>query len=163
MSRPSPPVPTEGRLRAPLIESPAFVFMQVGRLAMNWAAEALELFELTLAEFATLALIHRTGPMSQDALAERLGISKAAMSGLATSLEDAGLAERRMHMCDGRKRALTITRAGTELVAEASDELAVVDAQFLERVGEDVVGALAELAPPNLTPIEMAFRWLGRD
>jgi hypothetical protein len=61
MSRPTPPVRIDGRLQAPLSESAAFVLMQTGRLAMQWTAEALELFELSIAEFATLALIQRLG------------------------------------------------------------------------------------------------------
>jgi DNA-binding MarR family transcriptional regulator len=161
MTRSGPPVRTDGRLQGPLIESPAFVLMQAGRLAMAWTAEALELFELSVQQFATLALIHRLGPMSQAAAADRLGISKAAMSELATSLERAGLAERRMGMFDGRKRALWITRSGAELLAEAADELAVVDAQFLEHIGEEVIQALAQLPPRDLTPVEAALRAAG--
>ena len=64
-------------------------------------------------------------------------------------------------MFDGRKRALAITRPGRELLAEAADELAIVDAQFADVAGEDVIRALAELAPPNLTAIEIALRRLG--
>jgi DNA-binding MarR family transcriptional regulator len=108
-------------------------------------------------------LIHRLGGISQAGIADRLGISKAAMTGIATSLERAGLAERRLHGFDGRQRALHVTLAGTELVAEAADELATVDAQFSECVGEDVVKALAELPPPRLTSIEQALRTAGWD
>jgi hypothetical protein len=32
-----------------------------------------------------------------------------------------------------------------------------VDAQFTDRAGEEVIQALAELPPPNLTPLERAL------
>jgi DNA-binding MarR family transcriptional regulator len=90
--------------------------MQTGRLAMEWTAEALELFELSIAEFATLALIQRLGRMGQSAIAERLGLTKAAMSEVAAGLAGAGLVQRMMPFYDGRQRLLDTTRAGAELV-----------------------------------------------
>jgi DNA-binding MarR family transcriptional regulator len=95
--------------------------------------------------------------MGQSAIAERLGLTKAAMSGVAAGLTGAGLVQRMMPFYDGRQRLLDTTRAGAELVAEAADEIAIVDAQFTDRVGEKVIQALAELPPPNLTPIERAL------
>jgi DNA-binding MarR family transcriptional regulator len=157
MSRPTPPVRIDGRLQAPLSESAAFVLMQTGRLALEWTAEALEMFELSIAEFATLALIQRLGQMGQSAIAERLGLTKAAMSEVAAGLVGAGLLQRMMPFYDGRQRLLDTTRAGAELVSEAADEIAIVDAQFTDRAGEEVIHALAELPPPNLTPLERAL------
>jgi DNA-binding MarR family transcriptional regulator len=161
MARASPPVRSDRRLQKPLIDSPTFVLMQAGRLAMEWAAEALELFELTLVQYATLALTQRIGPMSQAAIAERLGISKAAMSTVASQLVSAGLAERRMSYYDARERRLGPTQAGAELLAEAADELSCVDERFAECIGEEVLRQLAELPPPTLTAVEQALRALG--
>lgn len=93
MARLSPPVPVDVRLQGPLKESPAFVLMQAGRLAMDWTAEALELFGLRVPQFATLALVHRLGAISQASIAERLGIGYPAMSALATGV-DAQFTER---------------------------------------------------------------------
>jgi MarR family transcriptional regulator, lower aerobic nicotinate degradation pathway regulator len=161
VSRPSPPVPTDVRLPGPLADSPGFVLMQVGRLAMEWTTEALALLELNLHEFATLMLVYRMGGISQAAIADRLGISKAAVSELATDLEARGLAERRPHRFDRRRRALYVTPGGSELLAEAADELAAIDAQFADKVGEEAIRALSELPPPRLTPVEEAMRAAG--
>jgi DNA-binding MarR family transcriptional regulator len=154
-------MPTDRRLRTPLKESPAFVLMQAGRLASEWTAEALQTLELTTAQFATLALITRVGPLTQGSVGEQLGVSKPVMSRIASRLVAAGLAERRLDFYDARHRRLCPTQAGAELVAEASDEVATVDAQFLERIGEDSLTALAELPPPTLTAMERALVNLG--
>src|SRR2546423_9934961 len=119
MARLSPPVPVHVRLQGPLKESPAFVLMQAGRLAMDWTAEALELFELSVPQFATLALVHRLGAISQASIAERLGIGYPAMSAVATALEAAGLVERRGGSFDGRGPAAGGPRAGGALLPGA--------------------------------------------
>lgn len=161
MSRLIPPVPTEVRLRGPLAESPSFVLMQAGRLALEWSVEALGVFELTLHQFAALLLISRLNGITQIGIVERLGISKAAVSGLVSELERSGLVERRRRLFNARERALYVTRAGAELVAEAADELGAIDAQFVERVGEDAITALSELPPAVLSPLETALRAAG--
>ena len=157
MPRPSPPVPTDVRLQGPLAESASFVVMQAGRLALEWTAEALGLFDLEIRAFAALLVINRLGGITQMGLVERLGISKAGVSALVTALEGDGLVERRWRLFDGRQGALYVTRAGAELVGEAADELAVIDAEFVDRVGEAGIKALAEIPPPRRTPIESAL------
>jgi DNA-binding MarR family transcriptional regulator len=149
-------VRTHGRLPPPLIDSPTFVLMQAGRLAMQWAAEALELFELEIAGFATLAVIQRLGPMTQAALADRLGVSHTTMSRVASGLVDAGLAVREYDYFDARHRRLCITGPGAELVAAAADELAEVESELPREVTE----ALATLPPENLGPIVETVRLL---
>jgi DNA-binding MarR family transcriptional regulator len=143
-------------LPPPLIDLPSFVLMQAGRLAMQWTAEALELFGLSVAEFATLAMIQRLGSMTQAALADRLGISHTTMSRVASGLVGAGLAIREYDYFDGRQRRLCITGAGSELVAAAADELAEVESPLPAEVTE----ALAKLPPENLRPILETVRQL---
>ena len=155
--RQRPPVRTQWRLPPPLIQSPAFVLIQAGQLAMAWATEALELFELTVAEFATLALIGGLGPMTQAALADRLGMSQTSMSRIASSLEKAGLATRQPDYFDGRSRRVGLTEAGSELLAEAADELRAVGGS----IPEEVLTVLGELPPEYLGPIMEKVRKLG--
>jgi DNA-binding MarR family transcriptional regulator len=124
---------------------------------MEWAAEAVDPFGLTLPQFAALALVQRFDGISQSGIGERLGLSKAAVSGIAMSLEQQRLLVRRQHMLDPGRRALYVTQAGAELVAAAADRLARVDARFLDRVGEEAIEALAKLPPRNLSAIEIAL------
>src|SRR5215467_7280960 len=93
-ARPSAPVRIDGRLPPPLIESPAFVLMQAGRLAQDWTTQALEPFGFTVADYAALSVMLGLGPIKQAALAERPGLSQVATSGLASSLVSRGLAQR---------------------------------------------------------------------
>lgn len=136
--------------------------MQAGQLALEWAAEALEVFGLTVPEFAALALVHRYAGISQRAVGERLGLSKSAASVLAAGLERRCLLDRQQHIFSPGRRALYVTRAGADLVGDAADELAVVDLQFLECVPGEAIKALAELQPRDLTPVELALRAAGR-
>ena len=69
-----------------------------GRLAMERATRAPDVFGLSVAEYAALLLIRRFGGITQGAVAERLGISKASMSVLATALANRGLVNRRQHL-----------------------------------------------------------------
>jgi MarR family transcriptional regulator, transcriptional regulator for hemolysin len=159
--RPSPPVRIDRRLPSPLIESPAFVLMQAGRLAMEWTEQALELFEISLTEFAALSILQRLGPMTQAAVAERLGISHVAMSGLASRLEDGGLAKREAHYLDRRRRFLCVTHAGAGLVTRAAGELSAVDSQLREHLPGDAIKGLAELPPEDVGPVVELIRTLG--
>jgi len=134
------------------------VLMQAGRLALEWAAQALDLLELSVVQYAALVLVHRFGGIGQGAIGERLGVSKAAMSGIAVALESRGLVERRQNLRNPARRTVHITRAGAELLAQAAEELAVVDRRFHECLDGDAVRALAELPPRELTPIELALR-----
>ena len=135
--------------------------MQVGRLAMMWATEALEPLGLSLHQFAALALVQHFGGISQRGVAERLGLSKSAMSGIATNLERRRLLQRPQHLYDPQRRALYITRGGGDLLADASTELARIDARFRRLVGQDVIQALGELPPPELSAIEQALLAAG--
>src|SRR5690242_10909531 len=130
MRRTNPPIRTDSRLQGGLYESPAFVLMQAGRLALEMAARALDLYELTVTEFAALQLVRSFGGICQSAIAERLGISRAAMSGIAMTLDRRGLIDRRQDMFDPGRRAIYLTPRGQELLADASQALAPVDSHF---------------------------------
>lgn len=131
------------RLPPPLIDSAAFVVMQAGRLAFDWTAEALEVFGLTAAEFAALSIVHQLGPITQGAVAERIGISRVAMSGVAKALAERDLIRRVAAFVDLRRRLLCMTEAGIDLLAIAMDELAEVDSRF----PDDIASQLGTLAP----------------
>ncbi|HEX6460758.1 MAG TPA: MarR family winged helix-turn-helix transcriptional regulator [Thermoleophilaceae bacterium] len=135
--------------------------MQAGRLAMERTAAALEPLGLEVAQFATLAMIDRLQPITQAALAERLGISKSAISRVVIRLVADGLVVQRLPWRDARRRDLYVTAAGAELMVSGITALARVDARLAAHIGDDAIRALPTLAPPNLTPVQTALRALG--
>jgi DNA-binding MarR family transcriptional regulator len=157
----SPPVRTDLRLQGPLFESPTFVLMQAGRLAMEWAARALEPFELSVAEYAALLLVQRYGGISQGAVGARLGLGKASASGLAVRLERRRFIERRQDVFHPGRRALYITSAGVGALTELAAAVAAVDRRFAKCLGPNGCQALAELPPRRLSPVEVALRAAG--
>jgi DNA-binding MarR family transcriptional regulator len=156
-------VRTDFRLKGPLFESPAFVLMQSGALAMQWAARTLEAFGLSVREYAALQVVRSDGGISQDVVGARLGLSKATTCRLATRLERRHLIDRRQHILNPARRALYITSTGAELLAEAAQGFATVDVRFRKCLGDEALRALAELPPRELTPIEFALRAAGWD
>jgi DNA-binding MarR family transcriptional regulator len=135
--------------------------MQAGRLAFDRTAAALEPLGLDVAHFAALALIHRLEPITQAALAQRLGISTSAISRVGTSLAAEGLVMRQLPWRDARRRDLYVTGTGAELTARGASALAKVDGPLAAHLGDEAIRALATLAPPNLTPIQTTLRALG--
>jgi len=146
-------------LPEPLFESAAFVLMQAGRLALEWTAAALAERTLTPHEYAALAVIQRFGGISQGVVAQRLGLSKASLSAIATRLERRDLISRVQHPWRPGRRALYVTRRGLELLGELENELSAIDARFRKRVDTASLQALAEIPARDLTPIELALRY----
>jgi DNA-binding MarR family transcriptional regulator len=135
--------------------------MQAGALAMKWTGEVLESFGLSVPEYAALLLIRRFGGISQGVVGERLGLSKAAICGMAQSCERRRLISRSQDPWSPGRRALYLTDSGLQALAEATDRVAIVDARFRRRVDEASLLALAELPARTLTPVELALRAAG--
>jgi DNA-binding MarR family transcriptional regulator len=131
VSRPTPPVRTSGPLPPPLSESPAFALMQAGRIAMELATEVLEPLGLTVAEFAALAVVERLGKVPQATLAERLGMSQPTLLELVKPLRRDGLLDRWMGIYDCRRRELTVSEAGWEVLRQAAVALEQLEEAML--------------------------------
>lgn len=72
---------------------------------------------LTTGEGRVLFNVRRAGPIRQSALAERLGIEAMTLSGLIDRLEGKGYVERQPDPADRRAKLVTLTEAGTAVVA----------------------------------------------
>ena len=72
--------------------------------------------KLTLARFDVLAVLALHGPMSQQALAGHLFVTKGNVVGLIDRLSGQGLVERTRSATDGRVNLVRVTRAGQRLV-----------------------------------------------
>ncbi|MEO5323781.1 MarR family transcriptional regulator [Mesorhizobium sp. CC13] len=72
---------------------------------------------LTTGEGRVLFNVRRAGPIRQAALAERLGVEAMTLSGLIDRLEGKGYVERQPDPADRRAKLVTLTEAGTAVVA----------------------------------------------
>ena len=94
---------------------------------MNWCAArsrgafAAELERLGLRpqQFAVLSVIAAEPGLTQQALVESTGVDPSTMVQVLDGLQDAGLAERRPHATDRRKRAVHLTTEGGAALARA--------------------------------------------
>jgi DNA-binding MarR family transcriptional regulator len=94
---------------------------------MNWCAArsrgafAAELERLGLRppEFAVMSVIAAQPGLTQQALVDATGVDPSSMVQLLDGLEERGIAERRPHPTDRRKRAIHLTREGRSTLGRA--------------------------------------------
>jgi DNA-binding MarR family transcriptional regulator len=89
---------------------------------------------LTVSRATVLWILRRTGPSLQRDLAAALGVTARTVTGLVDGLAAAGLVTREPHPSDRRATHVTLTAAGTGLVATLEREQ--------EQLGEQLFGAM---------------------
>jgi DNA-binding MarR family transcriptional regulator len=114
----------------PMGEYPGFLLNWVA--ARSRGAFALALAELGLRppQFAALVMIEAVPGLAQQDLVSATGIDPSTMVAMLDGLEGDGLAERRPHPEDRRKRALHLTDAGRLRLTEARAAAAGLRAQI---------------------------------
>jgi DNA-binding MarR family transcriptional regulator len=73
---------------------------------------ALREVDLSLTEALLLSYVDHHGAMSQTATAERLGITRAAVTGIVETLLERHLIDRKADPADGRRKLITVTTTG---------------------------------------------------
>ena len=118
-----------------LAQYTGFLVNWVARRSRERFAKALEA-ELGLhpREFGVLAVVQREPGITQQAIGEAAGVDPSTMVATLDGLEERGLAERRPHPSDRRKRAVYLTDDGQEAAARAR--------RIGTDVGKEVFGAL---------------------
>ena len=89
---------------------------------------------ITTALYGVLATIAR-GPISQQAIADQLGLTGPAIVQSVDRLEQAGLVERRRDLADRRSYALRPTRDGRAVLRQAGTAIAQIDDQLDRTLG----------------------------
>jgi DNA-binding MarR family transcriptional regulator len=126
-------------------ERPPAALAEYTGFLMNWvalrsrrhfAAALAERFDLHPRDFGALNVIERDPGQTQHALGEAAGVDPSSMVATLDALEARGLAERRPHPSDRRKRAVYLTTEGRTVVREARGLAA--------EAGRDVLGVLTE-------------------
>ncbi|MFB7575756.1 MarR family winged helix-turn-helix transcriptional regulator [Streptomyces sp. NPDC056165] len=92
------------------------VFLELGNAAGAVVADALAEFEVTASVAGVLGMLQPgDAPLTMREIAARLHCDPSTVSLTADKLEGMGLATRRPHPDDGRKRTLVLTERGHEL------------------------------------------------
>ncbi len=97
---------------------PGFLLNWVGQRSREAFAAQLGELGLKPPQFAALNVIDARPGLTQQALVGQTGIDPSTMVATLDSLEALGLAERRPHPTDRRKRAVHLTKAGQRKLAE---------------------------------------------
>ena len=92
-----------------------------GRRLAHRFARALEPLELGTRHFGLLNLIDARPGSTQHELGERSMIDPSSMVVVVDDLERRGLAQRRVHPADRRKRVVVLTDAGREMLRRARE------------------------------------------
>ena len=124
----------------PLASAPGFLLSWNGHRIARYFAAALEPLGLRPPHFGVLTLIDANPGSAQRELVERSMIDASTMVAVIDELEERGLAERRPHPQDRRKRAVyltpqgrrTLQRARTVAAQTATDVFNPLDGKELE-------------------------------
>ena len=103
-----------------LAGSVGFLLSKLGFLTASRFAEALRPLQLNPGHFALLRIVDASGPRSQQALGESLGIPPSRMVALVDELERPGLLERRRSEHDRRVNQVALTTEGRRVLKKAS-------------------------------------------
>lgn len=83
------------------------------------------------ADFAVLSALEELGPMSQAELGRRLGLDRSDVVAVLDRLEDAGSVARAQDPSDRRRNVITLTRAGSRVLADLERHLDDIQKEFL--------------------------------
>jgi DNA-binding MarR family transcriptional regulator len=111
------------------------------RLA-EFTAPALAPFGITGRELAVLMSIDDLTPLSQQDVADRLGVDRTTMVTLIDGLEDKDLVVRRPDAEDRRRNVVVLTGAGQATMAEAAEAAEAAEQQFLAQLSAAEVASL---------------------
>lgn len=129
-----------------------FLLAQIGSHAASKFGERLEALKLTPPQAGILGILGRESGLSQQMLADLLGMFPSRLVAVLDDMERAGLVERRPHPSDRRVSALHLTAAGkktlqavgrvakqheTELCAALNPDEREILEKFLARIVEE--------------------------
>lgn len=104
---------------------------------------------VTVAEWVLLRVLHDAEPTAPSRLADRLGLTRGAVSKLADRLEAKGLIARAASASDGRAHTLALTPQGADLVPVLAALADQNDAEFFAELTADeravIAGALRRI------------------
>ncbi|WP_029449338.1 MarR family winged helix-turn-helix transcriptional regulator [Corynebacterium nuruki] len=108
----------------------------------RWAAQ---IPELTKTQYAVLKVIQEQPSIEQNRAAALAGTDRSTIADMLSRLENQGLVRRTVAAEDRRRRALTLTEQGSELLRATIDRVSEVDHSLLEPLTADEQETLSRL------------------
>lgn len=141
-----------------MLTSAGYLLLKAGHYMGQDFDATLASLDLTGREFLVLSFVSAAEGLSQQRLAERLGLDPTLIVGLVDTMEERGLMTRQRDTADRRRNVLCLTEAGHDLHRRATDAAASAEAEFLAPLGEAERDKLRRLLHTLMTP---RLRWLS--
>jgi DNA-binding MarR family transcriptional regulator len=139
------------------------LFFRLWRASHTRITESLGTIGLAPASFGLLNLLSERDGAIQQELGATMGIDPSTMVALIDSLEEAGLAKRRPHPTDRRKRAVSITAQGRRRLERGRRMAADVEQEVLRGLDKTERGELLSLLRKALDAAPSQPPWSGEE
>ena len=101
--------------------------------------------EITTTQWAAMSKLHETGPLSQNRLGRLTVMDAATIKGVVDRLSHRGLTQTRLDPDDGRRRLVSLTSAGLDLVARLIPKAIAITEETLAPLSPDEQATLIAL------------------
>jgi DNA-binding MarR family transcriptional regulator len=137
------------------LDRPVFQLARLGRIASRQLNDYLAVTGLKRAHAVILMELCKLGPMSQQALGERLHVDASNLVGFLNALEEDGLLVRRRDPDDRRRHIVEITKAGSERIPVCDQPLDSLEDQLFTGLDGDERDQLRHLLGRVLTTMSV--------
>jgi DNA-binding MarR family transcriptional regulator len=146
---------------ADVLESPTFLLARLGRVAARRLNEHLAVTGLKPSHAAILIELCAFGPISQQALGERLHVDPSNLVGSLNALERDGLVLRRRDPADRRRHIVEVTQEGIERLPACDNPVDALEDQLFAGLSSEERKQLHGLLGRIL--LTMSVEELGRE
>lgn len=105
----------------------------------------LDAHSLSFSGFTLLWVLWVFGRMETYQLAEECGVAKGTLTGIVSTLEKRGFAERRPHASDGRRKLVQLTRKGKSLMKKLFIQINQLEQEFVSELKKSELSDLSRL------------------
>jgi DNA-binding MarR family transcriptional regulator len=105
----------------------------------------LDKHNLSFSGFSVIASLWVFGEMESYQLAEECGIAKGTLTGIVTTLEKYGFAERKPHASDGRRKLVRLTAKGKTLMKQLFLQINELEKEFVAELNKNEINDLSRL------------------
>jgi DNA-binding MarR family transcriptional regulator len=127
------------------LDRPVFQLARLGRIASRQLNDYLAVTGLKRAHAVVLMELCNLGPMSQQALGERLHVDPSNLVAFLNSLEEDGLLVRRRDPDDRRRHIVEVTKKGAERIPACDAPLDALEDQLFTGLNDDERDQLRQL------------------